>query len=123
VGVPQNQSGRSGEERNLMPLPKIETRFLGHKASSQVTIPTELFRIPDSPPTTILFLLTFPLLFRTPYLFNTNHKTEYVDSSCNASYMQDVSGLNLGSDTEYFDSDILWFFSVTPGKCWNTALN
>jgi hypothetical protein len=38
LGGPQSRSGRYGEEKNLLPLPRIETRLLGRLGA----IPTEL---------------------------------------------------------------------------------
>jgi hypothetical protein len=42
LGGSQNRSGRYRVEKNLFPLPGIETRFLGRPACSLVAIPTEL---------------------------------------------------------------------------------
>jgi hypothetical protein len=44
-GGPQTQSGRFEEEHNLLLLPGIETRFLGHAAHSLFTIPTTIYRL------------------------------------------------------------------------------
>jgi hypothetical protein len=41
----QNRSGCPGEERNVLPLPGIESRFLGRQAHSLVTILIELPRL------------------------------------------------------------------------------
>jgi hypothetical protein len=46
-GEPQSQSGRSGEENNLLILLAIELRFLDRPASSLVVISTELSRLVD----------------------------------------------------------------------------
>jgi hypothetical protein len=45
MGGAQNQSGNWGIEKNLLPLPGIELRFLGRPVSSLVCIPTELFQL------------------------------------------------------------------------------
>jgi len=44
LGGPQSQSERFGVEKNLLPLPGVKVRLLGHPASSLVTILTELSR-------------------------------------------------------------------------------
>jgi hypothetical protein len=44
----QNRSGRRfGEEINVLPLPEIEGRSIGLPASSVVTVPTGLSRLPS----------------------------------------------------------------------------
>jgi hypothetical protein len=40
MGGPQSRSGLCGEENNLLPLPGIKTRLLGHPARSLVSILT-----------------------------------------------------------------------------------
>ena len=36
--MPQNRSGRFGEEKNLLPLPRIEPRFFGRPARNKVNV-------------------------------------------------------------------------------------
>jgi len=53
VGVPQSRRGRWGEEKTLLPLPRIEAQFLGSPARILVTMPTEsdartMFAVQDS---------------------------------------------------------------------------
>jgi hypothetical protein len=45
LGEPQSLSGRYAEEKNLFPLPGIESRFLGRPARSLVATPIELSRL------------------------------------------------------------------------------
>jgi hypothetical protein len=47
LGEPQDLYGYYGEEKNLLPLPEIEPRFLGRPARSLVDVPTELSPLPE----------------------------------------------------------------------------
>jgi hypothetical protein len=42
---PKSPSGHFGEEKNLLSLLEIETRFLGRPGRTLVTIPTELYKL------------------------------------------------------------------------------
>jgi hypothetical protein len=44
LGGPQSRPGCSGEEKNLFPLPGIESRLLGRPAPMLCAIPAELSR-------------------------------------------------------------------------------
>jgi hypothetical protein len=45
LGDPQSRSGLCGEEKNLLPLLGVESRFHSHPARSLATFPTELYRL------------------------------------------------------------------------------
>jgi hypothetical protein len=45
---PQSRSGRYGEERNILPLLRIEPRLLIRPARSLVDIPTKLSRLKET---------------------------------------------------------------------------
>jgi hypothetical protein len=42
LGGPQSRFGSCAEKKDLLPLPRIEPRFLIHPSHSLVTMPTEL---------------------------------------------------------------------------------
>ena len=77
-----SRSERSGVEKNLLPLPGIELRLLGHPASSLVTILTELSRYFSGwLQQTITTLLSSSLFWDVARRFGTTYLPHYQGSS------------------------------------------
>jgi hypothetical protein len=62
LGGAQSQSGHYGEEINLLPLPEMEPRFIGHPVQSLVAVPASVSRFQTTRLAGIYRIMVLPAL-------------------------------------------------------------